>query len=180
MNEVTPQEKFKKNINVFFSTIIDIIEEVDEKYKNHFSKKTTIESIQNLMNAYDIEVIMSMFINKTSTDWIGIKNRNINVCKKFQEMLESLPIREKNNNTLVNIMSLEFDGKQVVSDENREKIWSLFESFVYILVAFVHETREPKTKISADGSQKPVYCKKFIPTFNVIEHAKTWNIELRF
>jgi len=182
MSKLTPQQKFQENLNDFFRAVVEIIDEVPSEDRHHFAKPATMDSLRELIGMYDIEVIMSLFINQTQNHWTKIKERDAEIFVQFQLMLGKLPLATKDpdDNTLSNIVTLNIDGRQVVKQDKRDVMWDYLESFVCILIDFVHQTRLPKTKILSTGVKKPVYSRSFIPDFNVLEHAKAWSIDLQF
>jgi hypothetical protein len=179
---LTPQQKFKENFNDFFKAIVEIIEDVTVEDREHFAKATVVDSLRELIGIYDNEVIMSLFINQTHIHWTKIKERDASFFTHLQRMLAQLPLpaKDPNDNTFMNIMTLTIDGRQVVKQNKRDLLWDYIESFVCILIAFVHETRLPKTKILPNGTKKPIYLRSFIPTFSVLLYAKAWSIDLTF
>ncbi|GAG56044.1 unnamed protein product [marine sediment metagenome] len=177
-----PEIRFKENIDGFFSHIIQIIKDsIKEHNKNHFVSVESIQSLKDLITLYDTETIMMLFIQHTSNSWKLIKERDPHFFKGFQDVLSKIPIRDLNQTQFMfNLVTLKDDDKNIISDDNREVMWQFCESFVYILVDYVHRMRVPRTKLLPNGEKKAVYTLKFLGYFNIREHCKTWSIDLVF
>jgi hypothetical protein len=103
------------------------------------------------------------------------------VFKSIQDVLKNIPVKEiTGSNLLHDIMTLKDGDNFVVSEEDRNVMWQYGESFVYILIDYVHHTRSPKTRRLANGERQAVYCKQFLPFFDIRSHCKTWSVDLSF
>jgi hypothetical protein len=179
-DELAPRAKFQDNFSDFIDLIISIVESTPDEHKKHFVDAAKVRSLKDLIRMYDVEVIMTLFIKQTESNWVMIKERNIQIFAQLQDMLGKLPIKDIKDDTFVNIMTLDIDGKPVVPANSRQLMWEYMESFVYILIEYVHTTRLPKTKLTPDGKKRAVYTRSFMPSFNVLDHSKTWSVDLHF
>lgn len=166
------KQRFKENLMDFFDINMEIIQEYPDEDNVPYE---SIKTLKNLMNIYDIEVIMNMFINVTQAEWPKIKERDVNVMKMFDLILTKLPVMNMQSSMLYSIVS-----KKIVSEIYIKALWEYIESFVFILIDYVHVMRCPKTRVLEDGKKKPVYTRHFIPTFDILEHCKVWSIDLQF
>lgn len=172
-----PTERFKRNLNDFFTHVISIVKERPDK----FVTVKSVEALRDLLAEYPMDTTMVLFINYTQGNWGMVKERNPAFFQNFQNVLRQIPVREiSNSNLLHDIMTKSENGKAVVSPEKLNIMWEYCESFIYILVDYVHKTRGPKTRILANGAKQAVYSVQFLPQFNIRDHCKTWSIDLVF
>lgn len=168
-----PAVRFKENLDGFFTHLKSIIA---AHGADRFVSVDAISALRNLLAAYPIETVMGLFINNTQGMWDKIKERNPSFFTDFQTVLQHVPVKEiSGTNLLFNIVK-----DPVVTDAEKTIMWEYCESFVYILVDYVHQMRLPKTRMLPDGTKQPVYMRRFIPQFSMRNHCKVWSIDLQF
>ena len=176
-NVPQPTIRFKENLEDFFAHLISIT----NKHVGKFVSTKSVEALQALMAEYSIDAIMVLFINYTHGAWLKIKERDPIFFREFQNVLRQIPVKEiSTSNMLFDIMTLVENDQHVVSREDMDVMWQYCESFVHILIDYVHHTRVPKTRIQPNGNKQAVYAKQFLPHFNIREHCKVWSVDLKF
>ena len=172
-----PGVRFKENLTEFFTHIITIL----KAYPDKFVSVKSVEALQIILGQYQSDAIMPLFINFTQNSWIKIKERDPAFFQSFQSVLSKLPVTEiANSSMLYDIMTMKNGDSFVVGEEYRNIMWNYCESFVRILVDFVHTTRVPRARILPGGAKQAVYTKQFMPNFSMKEHCKVWSIDLKF
>lgn len=173
-----PEVRFKENLDDFFNHLISII---TTHGSSHFVPVESICALRDLLAAYPIDTVMVLFVNNTQQTWNKIKERDPLFFNDFQTVLRQIPVKEiSSSNLLFNIMSAKKDGQFIVSESERDVMWQYCESFVYILVDYIHHTRVPKTRVLPTGKKQAVYSRQFLPSFNIREHSRVWSIDLQF
>ena len=182
MQPPKPEVRFQENINEFFDHVIRIIKEGTASHgTNHFVDHEKINAIKELLGVYDIGIVMVMFTNQTEKNWRKIKERDVSFFLDLQRVFDQVPVKDLNSkNVLHAIMTQKINSTHLVPDADREVMWQFCESFICILVDFIHNRRKPRTRINTNGVLQPVYTAKFLPAFNIREHCRVWSIDLRF
>jgi len=168
------QVRFKDNLSSFFQHVQKVMNETK------IGEIQTIQAMMNLIECYDIEMIIAMFAMNTHEHWPLVKQRDEIFFTKMDETLSKFPIKGGNKQILTTIMSQKKNNEFVLSIKDRTIFWDFFDSFIYIMIDFIHSRRVPKKRIDASGNPQPMYGCKFLPQINLNLHSKQWAIDLPF
>ena len=115
------------------------------------------------------------FIKKSHMHWDKIRNEEEEfIHNHATEIFGKLPVTQINAFSKL-FLEKDANGRQIVSDEDREDIWSYFQSLVRICINYIHVNREP---IIHEGKQ--VYRKSFMKDIQLSKIANDWEMNLAF
>jgi len=168
------EERFKINASDLANLIKELILDCKDEGITDINPML-VDLASEFIKAYDDKKLISSFIEKSKDYWIQIYNRDEtffyeNVSSVFGE----LPLNQ------INAFKILFNNNQknnVITDEDKEDIWSYFDSFIKISIKYIHDVRCP-TIVYKDNKMKKVYKNKIFPSIPLSKYAKLWNIEL--
>ena len=176
---VTQPEKFVYNLEVLCRVVTEIARDIQKKGYNVVSPEM-ISLASEYLKAKDPEKLLQNFIKYSYKHWEKIKKRNENffgeeASKIFPDLPSSII------ELFCKLLYLEDgDNQRVISEEQREEVWIIFESFVKISINYIHQERKPCIKIYEDGREKKRYTMKFFKEIDLEPICELWKIELIF
>ena len=135
--------------------------------------------VKNVMKNYNKGELMDKFITHTNEHWEKIRLRDVDFFVNHgQGILGGIPLP-------INVFEMIFIGKHpktgkiLISEEDRNGIWSYLSSMIRISIVYIHEKRKCVLIQTPEGLI-PKYKEKYMPEIKVRENAKLWELELKY
>lgn len=134
---------------------------------------------ENYLEGYDPQNLIDIFIRHSYTHWQQIKDHDeIFFIKNAHVIFQHLPVDTSNINAFkVFFTAKDNQGNDLIDENDRSAIWTIFESLVKICIKYIHRVRGVKLVSTKEGL-RPAYVQKKYPKIKVRELAKIWNIDL--
>ncbi len=133
----------------------------------------------NFLENYDPVTLIEIFIKHSWEHWTKIRERNEDFFIHNADVIfQHLPVNTNNINALKVFFTAEdSNGNFIIITEDRDAIWSMFDSLVKICIKYVHKVRCVKLVKTKNGI-RPAYTNKKFLQIKVREQAKLWEINL--
>ena len=174
----SPVERFRANMDAIFDLINELVVKANQQGCTVVSSLMVSLGTIYLKSQNPDELITS-FIDRSYLYWdqIHIKDE-----KFFNENLGTVfsGISKSNSDAfLVLATAKDKSGKPIISEEDREGIWTYIRSFVKISIHYIHEKRIPDV-MKKEGKLMAVYRQNFKPDIKLDEHRQKWEIKFIF
>ncbi len=174
----SPVERFRANMDAIFDLINELVVKANQQGCTVVSSLMVSLGTIYLKSQNPDELITS-FIDRSYLYWdqIHIKDE-----KFFNENLGTVfsGISKSNRDAfLVLATAKDKSGKPIISEEDREGIWTYIRSFVKISIHYIHEKRMPDV-IKKEGKLMAVYRQNFKPNIKLEDHGQKWEIKFIF
>lgn len=172
----SPEERFYYNICELADFLLDLTQLCADEGVQTIDPKILAYG-KSLLANYDKTYLIDNFINYTNEYWEEIRTHNVNFFLQHgSSIFGSLPIGNVN---LFQVFYTANDrqGNPILTEEDKETLWSYFSALVRISIKYIHEKRKPKLVQTPKGLQ-PSYKVNFMSNIKVRQHANAWEIEL--
>ena len=174
----SPVERFRANMDAIFDLINELVVKANQQGCTVVSSLMVSLGTIYLKSQNPDELITS-FIDRSYLYWdqIHIKDE-----KFFNENLGTVfsGISKSNSDAfLVLATAKDKSGKPIISEEDREGIWTYIRSFVKISIHYIHEKRMPDV-IKKEDKLMAVYRQNFKPNIKLEDHGQKWEIKFIF
>ncbi len=134
---------------------------------------------ENYLEKYDPIKLIDVFIKYSYLHWEQIRlHVDIFFIDNAHVIFQHLPVdTSKINAFKIFFTAVDDKGKNIISDEDIQAIWDIFESLVKICIKYIHRIRGVRL-VSTEKGLRPAYINKKFPQIKVRELAKLWKIEL--
>jgi len=142
---------------------------------------------ENYLEGFDAVKLIDIFIKTEEKSikehkyslWERIRIRDeIFFVENAHVIFQNLPVDSKSINAFkVFFTSKNAKGENIIGDDDRNAIWTIFESLVKICIKYVHRIRGV-TLIKTDEGLAPRYIENKYPEIKVRKLAKSWKIDL--
>lgn len=180
MTSIPTSERFQKNV----LDLLDIVMELNQiVYDNgyRYVEPALMEMAGPILKEIPHTHLIETFIDSTynseikSTYWDQIRLKSeVFFLENSDKIFSGLPLGNIKAFKAL-FTAKDSEGELIISEEDRDCLWSYFSSLVKICINYIHEGREPRLK---DGN--PRYGKNFYPDVELEQQAKLWKVELKF
>ena len=134
---------------------------------------------ENYLKGYDPVKLIEVFIEHSNKYWEQIRlHEEEFFIKNAHVVFQHLPVDTKNINAFkLFFTAKDTNGNDIISPDDRNAIWGIFESLVKICIKYIHKVRGVKL-VQTDKGLRPAYVNKKFSDIKVRELAKIWKIDL--
>jgi len=178
-----PSERFRDNMVALTRHIAKTVKRVSS-LGYQIVKSDLVSIVAEYLNLMDGKVLIGTFITKSHSDWDKIfKAEEKHFMDNADKIFAGLPV--DNINAFKSLFILkDSNGKQVVTEEEKQVIIKGFKSFVKISIHYIHEEKQPYIQVmkKADGttvSSLKYKEDKLFPGIDVASEALKWGLALK-
>ncbi len=174
----SPVERFKANIDAIFDLIHELVVKANKRGCTVISPLMVNLGTIYLKSQNPDDLITS-FIDQSHKYWDKIHIKDEEFFNKNLGTIFSTISKTNSDAFLVLATAKDKSGKPIISDDDREGIWTYIRSFVKISIHYIHEKRIPDV-MKKEGKLMAVYRQNFKPDIKLDEHRQKWEIKFIF
>jgi hypothetical protein len=173
------EDRFHANINVMAQAIQESILQLHRRGYQTVDPNL-VEVALTLILTLDKRDLMEGFIKGSHEKcWDSIKTRDeAFFVQNAESIFHFIPMTNVN---LFRDLFLTKDshGNNVISQELKDQIWTLFASLIKISIKFIHRERGPQTIVNGQDITR-IYTLNYLPEVNLSRHSYIWEVVLPF
>jgi len=170
----TPADRFRANMIIMYNVLHDILSECKQRKQNVLDPRLAKLGFDGLLKKYTPQQLVEHYISESLPYWQEICNRNEDFFSEhadniFNSLLSEFSSLGVSGTIFHDLLTAKDRRGKIVTDDDKNCIWDLLQSFIKISIKHVHETRKPFSRVK-DGKTQKVYARSsYMAYVDVIE-----------
>ena len=174
----SPVERFRANMDAMFELIHELV--VKANKKGCMDITPLMVSLGTIyVKSLNSDKLIISFIDQSHQYWNRIHVKDEEFFNKNLGAIFSGISKTNSDAFLILATAKDKSGKLIISDDDREGIWTYIRSFVKISIHYIHEKRMPDV-IKREGKSTAAYRRNFKPDIKLDEHRRKWEVKFIF
>lgn len=186
---VPPATRFRINVQGLCNFIKELL---DGCYNKGYTQINPflVDLAATVLTAYSDDDIIKGFIEGSHTHWDMIKNRDEQFFSAHARCVFAGLPADRIDAFKILFETRDEKGNSVINQEDRNVLWTFFDTFVKIAIKYIHEERQPRairhvdhgrSEYNRTGNElQPVYTKQALPEVDMTHHSRNWGLSLTF